>query len=178
MTNNYPLTNPTVQEKDTTNNADFTDVSRLPKTGPILSIDPGTKRCGIAICDPFRITVRPLQRMERSSWKKLLQNVKEIVSEYDASALVIGLPLESDGSESIMSAEARRMARNFSLSLDIPVFLQDERVTSYEARSRLWKAGKSTGETLALVDSEAAAIILEDFLAHISNPNDSSVVNE
>lgn len=94
----------------------------------------------------------------------MLSDVKRIVSEFDAKAVVIGLPLESDGTESDMSAEARRLARNFALSLDVPVFLQDERVTSYEAKSRLWEQGKSIKETRALMDSEAAAIILSDFL--------------
>lgn len=94
----------------------------------------------------------------------MLSKIKEIVSEFDAKALVIGLPLESDGAESDMSAEARRLARNFSLSLEIPVFLQDERVTSYQAKGRLWEQGKTKRETRLLVDSEAASIILADFL--------------
>jgi len=78
------------------------------------------------------------------------------------------LPLESDGSESEMSAEARRMAHNFGLSLSIPVFLQDERVTSYEAKSRLWERGVNLKESRQLVDSEAAAIILSDFIDRLS----------
>jgi len=127
-------------------------------------MDPGTKRCGIAVCDELRFTTRPLPFIERKSWKNLLSAVKQIVSDFDAKALVIGLPLESDGSESEMSQEARDMARKFSLSLDIPVLLQDERVTSYEAKGRLWRAGKDPAETRKLVDSEAAAIILSDFL--------------
>jgi putative Holliday junction resolvase len=63
-----------------------------------------------------------------------------------------------------MSADARRIARNFSLSLDIPIFLQDERVTTYEARSNLWKLGASEKEMREKLDSEAAAIILNDFI--------------
>lgn len=157
-----------MQQKETTNPAGLTDVFELPSEGRILAIDPGTKRCGVAICDEMRVTTRPLAVIGRTSWKKLLSNIKLIVAEYDAKALVIGLPLESDGTESIMSAEARRMARNFSLSLYIPVYLQDERVTSYEAKSRLWEQGKTLDETRGLVDSEAAAIILSDFLDRLS----------
>ncbi len=153
-----------MQQNKTTNAEGLTDVFPVPPSGRIIAIDPGTKRCGVAICDELRVTTRPLALIERSSWKKLLTDVKRIVLEYDAVAVVIGLPLESDGTESQMSAEARRMARNFSLSLDIPVFLQDERVTSYEAKSRLWEQGKTLKETRNLVDSEAAAIILSDFL--------------
>jgi putative Holliday junction resolvase len=67
-----------------------------------------------------------------------------------------------------MSENARSLARNFRLSLDVPVFLQDERVTSYEARRRLWQQGVKPSETRRLVDSEAAAVILSDFLDRMS----------
>lgn len=139
----------------------------MPAVGRILAIDPGTKRCGVAVCDELRVTTRPLDVIQRTNWKKLLSNIKNLISEFDAAALVIGLPLESDGAESEMSAEARRMARNFALSLDVPVFLQDERVTSYEAKSRLWEQGKTVKESRLLADSEAASIILADFLDRI-----------
>lgn len=156
-----------MQQKETTNPAPLTDVFHVPAVGRILAIDPGTKRCGVAVCDELRVTTRPLDVIQRTSWKKLLSNIKNLISEFDAAALVIGLPLESDGAESEMSAEARRMARNFALSLDVPVFLQDERVTSYEAKSRLWEQGKTVKESRALVDSESASIILADFLDRI-----------
>lgn len=148
-----------VQEKETTNQLSITK-------GRVLALDPGTKRIGVAVCDELRITTRPLDVIERTSWKKLLAAVKDLIREFDAKALVIGLPLESDGSESEMSELARDWARKFSLSLDIPIILQDERVTSYEAKGRLWREGKAVEETRSLVDSEAAAIILSDFLEH------------
>lgn len=98
----------------------------------------------------------------------MLLQIKDILTEFDAVALVIGLPYNFDGTESEMSGEARRLARNFSLSLSVPVFLQDERATTYEAKSRLWEQGASLKETREQVDSEAAAIILSDFLDRIS----------
>jgi len=149
-----------VQEKEIANHGDVADVSRLPATGRIIGIDPGTKRFGMAVCDEIRVTARPLDAIERTSWKKLLSNIKNSVAEFDAVAVVVGLPLGSDGSESIMSVEARDIARKLHLSLDVPVFLQDERVTTYEARRRIW----ARGETVDAVDSEAAAVILGDFL--------------
>ena len=158
-----------MQQKETTNPDVLTDVFNVPADGRILAIDPGTRRCGIAICDELRVTTRPLPFIPRTSWKKLLSTVKQIVADYDAKALVIGLPLESDGSESEMSSEARRLARNFALSLEIPIFLQDERVTSYEAKSRLWEQGRSVKESRKLVDSEAASIILADFLDRVAS---------
>lgn len=157
-----------MQEKETTNLSDFTDVFRAPRAGRIIALDLGTKRIGVAVCDEMRITVRPLFTLNRIGWKKLLLQIKDILAEYDAAALVLGLPYNFDGSESEMTTEARRLARNFSLSLDVPIFLQDERATSYEARGNLWKSGASEKEVRAKVDSEAAAIILSDFLDRIA----------
>ncbi|MGH7785194.1 MAG: Holliday junction resolvase RuvX, partial [Candidatus Binatia bacterium] len=153
------------QELEITNSDDSQDILLLSGTGRIVSLDPGTKRIGAAICDEMRVTTRPLSIIERSSWKKLLLAVKDIISAFDAAALVIGLPLNSDGSESDMSVEARDLARKFTLSLNIPVFLQDERVSTYAARERVWQSKRALSETR--VDSEAARIILEDFLDRV-----------
>lgn len=159
-----------MQDSETPNNLEIADdPSLLKTTGRLVSMDLGTKRIGIAVSDASRTVSRPLERIERTSWKKLLLAVKSIIAEFDAVGLVIGLPLESDGSESTMSKDARRIAANFTLSLDIPVFLQDERVTSYEARSRLWEQGVDLASTRKLVDSEAAVIILDDFIARSSS---------
>lgn len=167
---NYPISKLFVQQKETINTGeitDFTDISRVPGAGRIIALDPGTKRVGVAVCDELRITCRALANIETTSWKKLLIRIKELVSEFDAGALVIGLPYNFDGTESEMSSEARRLARNFSLSLDVPVFLQDERATTYDARANLWNRGVGKKETRKLVDSEAAAIILSDFLSRL-----------
>lgn len=158
-----------MQEKETINTSDFTDTFRVPAAGRVVALDIGTKRVGVAVCDELRVTVRPVTTIERKSWKKLLSQVKQIVAEYDAVALVLGLPYNFDGSESEMSAEARRLARNFALSLEVLVFLQDERVTSYEAKARLWQRGRSEKEAEKEKDTEAAVIILEDFLDRIKS---------
>jgi len=154
-----------VQEKETTNPTDFLDVFRVPASGRLVALDLGTKRIGIAVSDELQIVTRAVKTIDRKGWKKLLLQIKEILADFDAVALVIGLPYNFDGSESEMSREARRLARNFSLSLEIPVILQDERVTSYEAKGRLWKEGVSGKEFRQRVDNEAAAIILSDFIA-------------
>jgi len=153
-----------VQEKETTNQTDFTDVSHAPERGRIVALDIGTKRFGVAVCDELQFTARPLGAIKRTSWKKVLKEIISILENFDAVALVLGLPYNFDGAESEMSREARRLARNFSLSLKIPVYLQDERVTSIEAKNLLYEQGFSEREILKRIDSEAAAIILNDFL--------------
>lgn len=167
-----------MQKKETTNLDEFTDVFHAPREGRIIALDPGTKRIGVAVCDELQITVRPLLTLKRVGWKKLLLQIKAILAEYDARALVLGLPYNFDGSESKMSEEARRMARNFSLSLEIPVFLQDERATSYAARGELWKRGISGKEIKEKIDGEAAAYILSDFLSRIVEFKTKKEANE
>ncbi len=150
-----------MQQKETINNAELADI---PPSGRILSLDLGTKKIGVAVSDELRVIATPVRTIERIGWKKLLLQIRGIIEEFDAQAVVIGLPYNFDGTESEMSAEARRIARNLSLSLEIPIYLQDERATSYEAKSRLWERGVSLKDTRKFVDSEAAAIILSDFL--------------
>lgn len=154
-----------MQDKETSNPEQFTEFKKPPRTGRLVALDLGTKWIGVAVSDESQTIATPVRTIERQSWKKTLASVKDILAGFDAVTLIIGLPINSDGTESPMSTEARRIARNFSLSLDIPVFLQDERVTSYEARRRLWERGVELKDTKRLVDSEAAAIILSDFLA-------------
>lgn len=129
-----------------------------------MAVDPGTRKVGIAVSDELQFTIKPVKIIQRGSWKKLLVEVRELLAVYDAKALIMGLPLNTDGTESEMSIEARRLARNFSLSLDIPVVLHDERLTSYAAKGRLWSTGAGEKKVRQRLDSEAAAIILEDFI--------------
>lgn len=156
-----------MQQKETSKPRDLTDISGVPDGGRIVAIDPGTKRVGVAVCDEHRVIARPLPVVQRTSWKKLLLQIKNTLAEFDAVALVVGLPYNFDGTESEMTAEARDMAHKFSLSLNVPVYLQDERATTYEARGRLWEAGIEGKKLRAIVDSEAATIILTDFLERI-----------
>jgi putative Holliday junction resolvase len=153
-----------VQDQETINNLEFTDVSRSPRKGRLIALDLGTKRIGVAVSDELQFTVRPLQVIERKNWKKVLKQITRILEEFDAVGLVLGLPYNTDGTESEMSLEARHLARNFSLSIKVPVFLQDERLTSYAATGYLRKTGVSEKDIRKRVDSEAAAIILSDFL--------------
>ncbi len=160
-----------MQDTETLNTPDFSDLSRLSAAGRILALDIGTKRIGAAACDETRIAVRALPAISRKSWKELLLQVKKLVSELDAVGLVLGLPLnmpDVEAAESPLTADIRRMARNFSLSLEIPVFLHDERLTSVAAEENLRDRGVSDKDRKELIDSEAAAVILEDFLSLIS----------
>ena len=133
--------------------------------GRVLALDMGARRVGVAISDELRLTVRPLQTLNRSNWKRLLGDVAALCESFDVQSIVIGLPLRLDGSEGDAATAARRHARNFALSLRLPVALHDERLTSRAAEEHLRAAGRARHEVARRVDSEAAAIILRDFLS-------------
>lgn len=133
--------------------------------GPIVALDLGQKRVGVAASDSMLISITKLAPLKRSNWKQLLRDVSELVRSLDARTLVIGLPLSLDGARGSAALEAENAAGKFARSLKIPVYLQDERLSSVEAEEQLRAAGKTTLEMRDLVDCQAAAIILMDFLA-------------
>jgi putative holliday junction resolvase len=133
-------------------------------TGPILALDPGEKLVGAAVTDENLITIKRLPPLKRSNWKKLLQDVLNLIERFDVKTVVVGLPLSLDGTHGEAAEKVQRLARNLARSVRFPVFLQDERLTSFEAMENLKAEGKRREDIPALIDGEAAAMILRDFL--------------
>ena len=132
--------------------------------GPVLALDLGEKLVGVAISDERLITTKRLPPLKRSSWKKLLQDVRDLVEGFDAQTIVVGLPLNMDGSEGGAAQRVRQLAFNLARSVSQPVYLQDERLTSFEATENLKAEGVKPEDIPAVVDGAAAALILRDFL--------------
>lgn len=135
-----------------------------PPESPIVALDLGEKRVGIAVSDELSISITRLSTIQRTSWKQLLQDVDSVVRRFDAKTLVIGLPLRANGSVGNAAEKIRVEAEKFALSLRIPVYLQDEHLTSVEAEENLRRDGHPKKRISELVDSEAASIILRDFI--------------
>jgi putative pre-16S rRNA nuclease len=143
----------------------FTAADNPPETtGRLVALDLGAKRVGVAVSDELQITANALPFIERRSWKDLLRRVASIIEAYDARGLVIGLPLGLDGSEGDAAQEARRLAENFRRSLNVPVYLQDERLTTFAAEEKMKAEGVRPAEIENRIDSESAALILRDFM--------------
>jgi putative Holliday junction resolvase len=149
----------------------FSDANNPPATtGRLVALDLGAKRVGVAVSDELQITANPQPFIERRSWKDLLRRVAAIIEAYDARGLVIGLPLSLDGSESDAARHARRIAENFRRSLNVPVYLQDERLTTLAAEEKMRAEGVRAEEIENSIDSESAALILRDFIEQKSVP--------
>ena len=105
--------------------------------GPILALDLGEKLVGAAVSDDRLITIKRLSPLKRSNWKRLLQEVVTLIKRYDAQTVVIGLPLNLDGTIGGPAEKARQVANNLARSIKQSVYLQDERLTSFEAMGNL-----------------------------------------
>jgi len=135
----------------------------LPKP-PIVALDLGEKRIGVAVSDELSISITRLKVLQRTNWKQLLQDVDAVIRRFDAQTLVIGLPLQANGASGDAAEQARTVAEKFARSLNVPVYLQDERLTSVAAEENLRAEGRPKKRISELVDAEAAAIILRDFI--------------
>jgi putative Holliday junction resolvase len=133
-------------------------------SAPIIALDLGEKRVGVAVSDALSIAITRLKALPRSNWKQMLRDVEDLVRRFDAQSVVIGLPLRLNGSTGDAAMEVQSLALKFARSLKIPVYLQDERLSSVEAEENLRADGHKAKGVSALVDSEAAAVILRDFL--------------
>lgn len=133
--------------------------------GRVLALDLGAKRVGVAVSDELRLTVRPLPALPGTNWKRLIKALAALCVEFDVRQVVLGLPLRLDGSEGEAAEAVRGVARKMGLTLRLPIAFQDERLTSKAAETALRREGLSEREVLASSDSEAAAIILREYLA-------------
>jgi len=129
-----------------------------------LAIDYGTKRTGLAICDPDETIVSPLDVIE--GHHDLTAKIADIVTKEGVGAIVLGLPLNMDDSAGAQAKLAFQFAEQLEKELVIPVYFQDERLTSYAADDKLTAAQLTRKKKTKHLDAVAAAEILEAFLEH------------
>jgi putative Holliday junction resolvase len=137
----------------------------------VLAIDLGSKRIGTAVSDGLGITVRPVETIRRSSREREIARLKFLVEDLEAEAVVVGLPLRMDGTVGDAAQDAMRFVERLQERLSVPVFTQDERLTSYEAEQMMIERGFGRDERRARSDEFAAMIILQDYLSTTKTKN-------
>ncbi len=130
----------------------------------IIGLDIGDRRIGVAISDPLRITAAGLETIERTNVRADVQAVRDIALRHGAVQIVVGLPQNMDGSMGEQSEKVKSFARKLAREINIPIVYEDERLTTISAIRTLTIQGVKTGHNKALVDQQAAAIILQKFL--------------
>lgn len=127
-----------------------------------LALDMGERRIGVAISDTLGMLARPLEIFHRTSRVADFAHISALIILHQVSAIVVGLPLNMDGSEGRQAAWVRDYSAALATALAIPVHLWDERLTSEEATDVLRAQGKSP--TKGTIDAVAAAVILQSYL--------------
>jgi len=129
-----------------------------------LAVDYGEKRTGLAVCDAAETIAFPYGVLHGQ--KDLLSQIGSLVVSEQIEAIVLGLPLNMDGSEGPQAKKVRAFARQLESQIHLPIHFQDERLSSFGAEQRLAETGLSRGKKRARLDALAAAEILQAFLEH------------
>jgi putative Holliday junction resolvase len=131
----------------------------------VAALDVGDARIGVAVSDELGMTARGIGVVRRVGGLRDLDGVAALLAPYAPERLVIGLPLNMDGSEGPRAAKTRRFADRVAAHLQIPIDLFDERLTTVAANEAMAATGVRRKRRRELVDQMAAAIILESYLA-------------
>lgn len=128
-----------------------------------LGLDLGRATIGLALADDVLRTARALRTLRRRGERADLDALRQVVRDYEVERLVVGLPFDMDGGEGPSARMARAFAAKLAV-LGLPVELFDERLSTFEAESRLRQRGFSSRAMRDKVDAEAAAVILQGWL--------------
>ncbi len=135
--------------------------------GRILGLDFGSKTVGVAVTDGLGLTAVSLEtitRLKENHLRKTYRRIDELIAEYDAKLIVVGLPLNMDGSEGERAGLARDFASELTKRTGVETVMQDERLTTVEADEIIETTGNHKKDRKAHIDAMAAAIILTDYL--------------
>ena len=140
---------------------------KIDKKSRLLGVDPGKKRVGIAICDENKIVATPYATIIKNNFSDFLAKINKIISDNDIKGIVIGNPINMDGSPSQSSQSAKDLATNLSRNISIPITMWDERLSSRGAFNLSNDLNVNTSKKIRKLDENSAAFILQgaiDFL--------------
>jgi putative Holliday junction resolvase len=130
----------------------------------VLGLDVGSKTVGVAVSDPLGITAQGVTTLRRKSVKADVADVKRLAAEHEVSRVVVGLPLNMNGSEGPRAAASRAFGDAVSQATGLPVEYQDERLTTVAAERVLLEADLSRKKRREVIDQLAAQLILQVWL--------------
>jgi len=144
-------------------------ISHLAKDQRLLGLDIGEKTIGLALSDVSRMIATPFKTIERGKFTKDLEILISIIKEYNVGGLVLGYPVNMDGSEGPRCQSVRQFARNMAPKIALPVLLMDERMSTMAVTRTMLDADLSRARRAELVDKMAASYILQGALDQIGN---------
>lgn len=142
----------------------------LPASGKLLGLDLGTKTIGVAVSDGMRYSATPLETIRRQKFTLDAERILELIAENQAVGIVLGLPLNMDGSEGPRVQSTRAFARNFAQKTAIPIAFWDERLSTSAVTRMLIEADTRRDKRAEVVDKLAASYILQGALDRLRRP--------
>jgi len=142
----------------------------LPRFGALAGLDLGTKTIGVAVSDRMRAVASPLRTIRREKFTLDAAELMKITAEREIAGIVLGLPMNMDGSEGPRCQSTRAFARNLEKLTDLPITFWDERLSTVAAERALLEADMSRKRRAETIDHVAAGFILQgalDRLAHL-----------
>jgi putative Holliday junction resolvase len=139
-------------------------IPALPASGKLLGLDLGTKTIGVAVSDGVRYSATPLETISRTKFTEDALRLAELVAENAVVGIVLGLPLNMDGSEGPRVQATRAFARNLGAKLLIPIVFWDERLSTAAVNRMLIEADTRRSRRAEIVDKLAASYILQGYL--------------
>ncbi len=144
---------------------------KLDKKSRIMGIDPGGKRIGIAISDENKIVATPYATIIKNNYPDFIKEIKKIINEYQIKGIIIGNPINMDGSASQSSQSAKDLAINLSKDITENIILWDERLSSQGAFNLSGVLRSNTSKKVKKLDENSAQFILQGFLDYLSKKN-------
>ena len=135
----------------------------------LLGIDPGKKNIGIAICDENKVVATPLKVLQKSKFEVLIEQINQIIKENDIKGIIIGNPINMDGTSGKSSQSAYDFAKNLSKNVTIPITMWDERLSSEGSFKITKELGTNASNRVNKLDKNAAAFILQGAIDYLSN---------
>lgn len=139
-------------------------LARVGHTGALLGLDPGTKTIGVAICDERRTLASPLETIERSKLQHDIARLATLIAERNAIGIVLGMPVNMDGSAGRRAQSVRAFSRSIESALGLPVLQWDERLSTVAAEEAIIDADLKRAKRAGRIDAAAAASILQGVL--------------
>ncbi|MCL5255837.1 MAG: Holliday junction resolvase RuvX [Gammaproteobacteria bacterium] len=133
----------------------------------ILGFDYGTKSIGVAVGTTFTGTASPLVALKATDGNPNWEQVEKLLNEWQPALCVVGLPLNMDGTEQPLTAQAKKFANRLHGRFGVQIHLQDERLTTVSVREELFSRGGFRELQKGRVDSAAACVILEDYFSSL-----------
>ena len=140
-------------------------LSNINITGSILAIDYGIKRLGLAVSDPMRKFALPLGVIDNKNTSFVLEEIEKLIQEKNVDLIIVGMPLNMDGSESKMSLLVEKFLEHINKKLNIKVETVDERLSSFAAEENLKERDFNSKKIKRYVDTEAARLMLEEYIS-------------